>query len=280
MKKLKVYHGKITEMLVHFMLGNKVETDEVTGARTLSTNGVTITLSTEFNVTVYCHKLLMYIISLYTQDKSCNIVEFRLKDFLGVCGKNVNSKPSVDKSRLETKSALETLKHLMVSVDEGERKHHTHIDSMQLIDSKSKIRNGNVTVYITADFAEYLTHRPIGEYVSTLFTCDGRKKNEYALGYKMVIHNSMKCSQKYNTAHTLKVATILENTNLPDYEKVVEERQSWRRVIKDKMENSLANLIEIDVVIEWKYGIEGEIDSWLDFKQNKINFAIISEVTE
>lgn len=91
----------------------------------------------------------------------------------------------------------------------------------------------------------------------------------------------MKCNQNYNTAQTLKVSTLLENTNLPEYEKVVNKRQSWRRIIKNKLENSLAYLINIGVLSEWKYGIEGGIDSWLDFFKNKIHFSIISEeVTE
>ena len=279
MEFLKIYHGKITEALAMVDKSN-IKTDRITGKRRYVDDGITITLPASAEIKVITHKLLMYAIAAFTSLNGKNavnnqVVSFRLKDFLSECGVNVDKKPSVDKGRTVIKQEIDTLKNLRINICEGSGAYEVNKNNLKLFNNNSTIKNGNVNMVFTTDFAEYLIKRPIAIYLSSLLMCDGKKQNAYRVGYRIAIHSSNKNNQIKGTASTLRVATILKYVCLPTCYDLKKSRQSWRQKIKAKVDNAFDYLIQIQFLKKWTYGSEN-IEGYLDYESNKINFEVIT----
>lgn len=271
----KIYHGKITEALAMVDKSN-VKTDRITGKRQYVDDGITITLPASAEIKVITHKLLMYAIAAFTSLNGSDIVNnrvisFRLKDFLAKCGVNAAHKPSVDKGRTEINKSLSVLKGIKVTIREGQDRYLFNDADLKLIDAKSGVKNGMVYMYFTDAFAKYLITRPIAEYPSSLFRCDGKKHNAYRLGYKIALHTTNKNNQIKGTANTLKVMTVVKNVCLPNHMDLQKTRQSWAHKIKNKIDDILSYLIEIGCLKNWHYRTDTN-ETYNSYIQNYIEY--------
>lgn len=271
----KIHHGKITEALAMVDKSN-VKVDRITGVAEYVSDGVTINLPPKAAVKVITHKLLMFAIMKFTflngnKTISHQAITFTVKEFLKKCGINVDNKPSVDKGRAEIKKSLSVLKGIKVTIREGEDKYLFNDADLKLIDAKSGVKNGMVYMYFTDAFAKYLITRPIAEYPSSLFRCDGKKHNAYRLGYKIALHTTNKNNQIKGTANTLKVMTVVKNVCLPNHMDLQKTRQSWAHKIKNKIDDILSYLIEIGCLKNWHYRTDTN-ETYNSYIQNYIEY--------
>ena len=148
-------------------------------------------------------------------------VEFSLRDFGEICGKNVaESKNALDNFRKTVKKSLDVLYNISLSWTEpsaifiADKNKNSKRAKKNFVDirilQKKGIRNGIVLMQFTDDFSEYLLNAYIMKYPLSLFFTDGRNPNTYAIGRKLVLIHGMNKNQKRRRANIISVEKRLQ----------------------------------------------------------------------
>lgn len=114
--------------------------------------------------------------------------------------------------------------------------------------------DGVVFFYFPNPLAKALINSPTMSFGAALFALDRHNITAYQLAMKLSLHYYMNSNYTQGIYRTLSVDKLLEVcTSLPSYEHVEATGQSWRRLIKNKFEKSLDDLVKQGVLSEWRY---------------------------
>lgn len=277
---LPMLHGKATDAIAT-MAGEMVTENKLNNTGVIEAGEVKLVIE-KFNelsgtLGVSTHKLLSTAVAGFTslnhtgtskRTASFNGVTIPLKEYALRCGYDVEEHPTASpeeekKEALRAKRQLDNARRKInkdlaimygASLTWSERvrgKQGDYID-MRIIGAKG-VRNGNIQVYFSQHFAEYLIQLPLTQYPVALLGVDERNNNAYSMGLAMAEHYSMDNNHIKGTAQLLKVKTLLALTDLPSIEKVRALRVSWSGRIKEPFENSLDALTACGLLEDWRY---------------------------
>ena len=143
-------------------------------------------------------------------------------------------------------------------------------------------------VILNPGFADdLLTSNVFTNFPKSLYLIDARDKNTYALANALNDHFAKFSNQRTNkktnrkpTYDRLKVSTCL--SYLPEimtHEEALKKSRSWKKRIKDVLENCLEKLAKLGYLIEWHYGFSnGEILSNEDMNKYMNDYYKWSEL--
>ena len=143
-------------------------------------------------------------------------------------------------------------------------------------------------VILNPGFADdLLTSNVFTNFPKSLYLIDARDKNTYALANALNDHFAKFSNQRTNkktnrkpTYDRLKVNTCL--SYLPEimtHEEALKKSRSWKKRIKDVLENCLEKLAKLGYLIEWHYGFSnGEILSNEDMNKYMNDYYKWSEL--
>ena len=101
----------------------------------------------------------------------------------------------------------------------------------------------------------YLVQSYVMQHPTALLAVDNRNPNAYVLGFKIAQHNSMDNNAARGTNNTLSVESLLaaapEIQNIDDLK--AKGQRNWKDKIKRPLENSLNELINVNVLSKWEY---------------------------
>ena len=125
---------------------------------------------------------------------------------------------------------------------------------MRLI-SSHKIIKGLIRINFDVDAAAYLVQAYVMQHPMALLAVDNRNPNAYVLGYKIAQHNSMDNNAARGTNNTLSVESLLaaapEIQTIDDLK--AKGQRNWKDKIKRPLENSLNELVKVNVLSKWEY---------------------------
>lgn len=134
-----------------------------------------------------------------------------------------------------------------------------NFDEMRIL-GRVSLKGDVIYMEFTQTFAFYLSLLPLSQYSQGLLTIDGRNPNAYNMGNKMCEHYNIDNNKFKGTYNTLRVETLLNQTNLPEYETILSQRGSWEHKIKEPFEAALESLCDAGVLSSWAYaGKRGKV---------------------
>lgn len=171
----------------------------------------------------------------------------------------IRSKSAIDQARREINKDLDVLFSLTLSwIPVGKKKSKRNYLDMRLIQSK-EFKNGVYKIMLGNLFAEYLVNSYLNKYPLSLLKTNDKNSVVYQLGMKLVAHYNINSITKNSSGDKLKISSILESVgNLKNYESL-NDKKHWKRYIKNQIENSLQQLIELGIVSKWEYQKKGGI---------------------
>ena len=176
-------------------------------------------------------------------------VTIPLERFMELCGIPL-TKPSKDKTRRKVKEDLETLYHISLEWTETSGNKTKDFAKMRVCDKIALVR-GNILFSFSVDMARYLTNSYLMQYPIELLKVDERNPNNYHIGKKLLLHNSIDNNKRKGTANILSVKSLLEVCpDIPTYEQVLATDRALDRRIKVPFETALNSLSSF---IIWEY---------------------------
>lgn len=149
---------------------------------------------------------------------------------------------------------LRDIKNVTWTAEETKGRNRGDYDELSII-SRHKIINGYIRINFDVDAAAYLVQSYLMQHPTALLAVDNRNPNAYALGYKIAQHNSMDTNAARGTNNTLSVESLLaaapEIQTIDDLRK--KGQRNWKDKIKRPLENSLNELINVNVLKKWEY---------------------------
>ena len=175
-------------------------------------------------------------------------VSIPLEEYMKLCGTPL-TKPSKDKTRRRVQEDLEALFSVSIEWREKSGKNVKDYSKMRIVTSQG-IRNGNIFVRFSPEFAKYLTDAYIMQYPKALLKIDERNPSIYHLGRKLLLHHSIDNNQRKGTANIIGVHALLDVCpDLPSYDDVMRTGRQVDQRIKNPFENAL-NALNF---ITWEY---------------------------
>jgi hypothetical protein len=277
-----MYHGKPTTALAA-MSSRRAEINAITGTAKIESKGVKLSLHKFADLKgalgINTHKLFSVGAIGFTAlnspaDLKTKRMEYRitipLEEYCLQCGYDIVERPmgTAEEQAREKKRAANALKdakkrirrdleilsscRLTWEETNARFKNKGDFDNVAIIGSHG-IRQGYIYMVFDPFFSEYLVQLPITQYPLSLLGVDARNPTAYNIGLKMAIHYSIDNNQKIGTCDRLKVISLLEATDLPTYETVLEQRASWEYRLKEPLENALDHLTQINFLKDWRY---------------------------
>jgi len=277
-----MYHGKPTTALAA-MSSRRAEINAITGTAKIESKGVKLSLHKFADLKgalgINTHKLFSVGAIGFTAlnspaDLKTKRMEYRitipLEEYCLQCGYDIVERPmgTAEEQAREKKRAANALKdakkrirrdleilsscRLTWEETNARFKNKGDFDNVAIIGSHG-IRQGYIYMVFDPFFSEYLVQLPITQYPLSLLGVDARNPTAYNIGFKMAIHYSIDNNQKIGTCDRLKVISLLEATDLPTYETVLEQRASWEYRLKEPLENALDHLTQINFLKDWRY---------------------------
>lgn len=121
--------------------------------------------------------------------------------------------------------------------------------------SSHRIIKGLIRINFDVDAAAYLVQSYVMQHPTALLAVDNRNPNAYVLGFKIAQHNSMDANAARGTNNTLSVESLLaaapEIQSIDDLK--AKGQRNWKDKIKRPLENSLNELINVNVLSKWEY---------------------------
>ena len=198
------------------------------------------------------HKLFIVCVAEFTKlnnkgAKTNYTVKFPLKDYAALLGYDVLERPTEnqEEAEKEKKRAAEVLKKARKAINqdlnllyncsyswkEKIKGREEDYKDIRIIGAKG-IEKGYIEAEITPSFANYiLKHMAMTKYPQALLGIDGKHNNAYYLGLKIAEHWHIDKNQEKGTNDILSVKVLLGCLDLPNIEKIREQRASWQQRI-------------------------------------------------
>ena len=187
-------------------------------------------------------------------------VHFSLTEYAEMRGCDLTNKEQMKEFRKNVIKDLKALRRCRpLQWEERVNGRVQNFDEMAIL-GRAYLKGDVIYMEFTQSFGLYLSMLPLTQYSRGLFLIDGRSPNAYLMGWKMCKHYNMDNNRFKGTYNTLRVRTLLKETTLPTYEKILSQRGSWESKIKEPFENALDTLCRIGVLSSWAYaGTRGRV---------------------
>lgn len=282
-KTLYARHEKATDALA--AISERTRTvDKVADTAKYKLAGVTVVVTDYSEISaavgVNTHKLLLFGITRFTSHYNKPQggkyeISFSIEEYMRIIGVNMpQDGQQKQRKRNEMQKRLQKELLLLQAI------RFTHIagedfESVSPV-CRTAAKSGNITIEFSRPFAEYLLKKPKTIIPPQFFQISARNRTAYAIGLKCSEHYYINRRRTTQAANKLKVKTLLQNSPLPDYQKVLEGRQGWTRVIRQPLESALNELLAIGFLKEWHYEkLNG--NSYQDFSNSFIYFELAAE---
>ena len=176
-------------------------------------------------------------------------INFTLDGYIEAMGRS-DSKASKDKIRIEIKEDLKLMEQLSL---EWKTKGVRGYARMRLI-SGHAMKNGQVSVNLTDEFAQYINTQQLMYYPTSLLKISTRRPLNYYLGRKLATHYAIRNNQNRGTHNIIRVQTLLDGVagSIPSYEEVMSTNRNVTDRIVKPFEKAL-NELQVDGIITWQY---------------------------
>ena len=149
---------------------------------------------------------------------------------------------------------LRDIKSVTWTAEETRGRNKGDYAEMSII-SSHRIINGLIRINFDVDAAAYLVQSYVMQHPTGLLAVDNRNPNAYVLGFKIAQHNSIDNNAARGTNNTLSVESLLaaapEIQTIDDLK--ARGQRNWKDKIKRPLENSLNELIKVNVLSKWEY---------------------------
>lgn len=266
---LTVPHGRMTDALAK-MGGTKPEKDNRANTALYSADSLTAVVK-QFDeirrgLTINAHKLLTVSMGEFSKvnefeivtDKSALLknlrlgVHFSFTDYAEARGYDLTNKEQAKDARKSVRKDLNLLMNSRLKWEETINGKVQNFDEMAIF-GRVYLKGDIIYMEFTHSFGVYLSMLPLTQYSKGLLLIDGRNPNAYTIGLKMCEHYNMDNNKFKGNYNTLRVETLLKETNLPTYEKILSQRGSWENKIKEPFEQALESLCDVGVLSSWAY---------------------------
>ncbi len=203
-----------------------------------------------YRLGVSTHKLFTKAISELKTGSTC--VRFPIKDYCNLVGYPTRTKGQTTNAYNHIRMDLKKLHNITISwTNPADSKEFKDISMV----CEVGIQSGYIELEFSPSFAKWLLEQPIVTVCEPLMKIDGRNKNAYSIGYKILTHRSI--NSRRTNKNRLKVETLLKVTNLPSYKQVLADGGSWQHRIKRPFEKALNVLKKAGVINGWAYKQDG-----------------------
>jgi len=165
-------------------------------------------------------------------------VQISLKEYMQLLKKPL-TKSTTDSVRKRVKEDLEILYFVSIEWRERQKGKTRDYQKMRIVTSQG-IKQGNITIGFSPEFAHYLLNAYVMQYPYALLGLDERNANSYSLGRRLLLHRSMDNNTRKKTANIISIKSLLQACpDIPSYEEVMRNDRhiDWR--IKTPFENAL-----------------------------------------
>lgn len=183
-------------------------------------------------------------------DKDVNTkLYFSIKEFGEFLGKkNLDTSSTKKEVRSIVNDSLALLNDFSISTKEGREGKIVEFNEMKFIDS-FHCKNSVYEVIVNEKFTRYLLSSYVIKAPTKLFTLDMRNRNAYAVGKKLVYHQSNNSNLRRKRSEIIGVETLLKNCpDLPSIEEVRQNNGGWNSRIADKLEAVLDKLVDFGIL--------------------------------
>lgn len=160
----------------------------------------------------------------------------------------------INEFKKDVRRDLRDISSALWTAEETRGRNKGDYNEMRLISSHS-ISKGLIRINFDIDAAAYLVHAYVMQHPMALLAVDNRNPNAYVLGYKIAQHNSMDNNAARGTNNTLSVESLLaaapEIQTIDDLK--AKGQRNWKDKIKRPLENSLNELVKVNVLSKWEY---------------------------
>ena len=258
---LVIPHGKALNALAK-MSAIKPSVDRV-GNATFEAEDIKIVIEQfsqiKRSLNINAHKLLTVGISEFAKANSFKSnqalklgIIFSFTEHAADRGCDIDDPKQMKDFRKKLQKDLKILKGQSLYWEEKINGHLINFDNLSIF-GRVKLDGDCIYMEFTQSFAEYLSMLPLNQYCRNLMLIDGRNPNPYNIGIKMWEHYNLDNNIKKGNNNRLRVKSLLRASNLPSYEKILSQRGSWERKIKDPFEDALDDLVEYGVIKPWDY---------------------------
>lgn len=275
---MAVQNGKIINALAK-MGGKKPEKDAFANTAIYSADGVQLFME-EFDkvkrgLSINAHKLLILAMNEFNKINNFEVtpdkgklslnnlrlgVHFSFTYYAELRGYDLSNKEQIKELRKSVNRDLTILKKsASLRWEENIKGKNVNFDDMSFF-GRVYLKGDVIYMELTQSFGLYLKMLTLTQYSPGLMLIDGRSPNAYAIGVKMCEHYNMDNNVFKGTYNILRVETLLKETNLPTYEKILSQRGSWEAKIKEPFETALDTLTQVGVLSSWAYaGKRGKV---------------------
>lgn len=289
-------HNKGTDFIA-YATGKKTEKKGILGSEVIENENFRIEFSKATKeLSIKANKLLLMAIAKFSvsndlsqsRSKNANVkintleVNIPIKEYAGLMG--IQDMSNARKTALKGIDTLTDIKLKCIDFDKGK---------IQMIIQSGGVENNVIKIEFANKFADYLIRSPLTQIPKVLFKVDGRNPNAFKIGYAMFMHYFNDNNIFAGTNNRLSVKKLLEKTDLPSYDEVLEMNRSWRERIQDPFDRALEYLYSIGFfeeeapgsnVIAYRYVMRGgsplEDDelsfSYKDWTDSLIEFTLAS----
>lgn len=320
---LPIVHGKATDALA-LMNTRNAEIDSIAHKATINKNGVKLELdlsqlnNPQAKLGVNTDKLLKTAISRFTAQNSFTEqagldmdpqqlnrgVTIPLKEYAQLLGYDVEEHPTstpeeaarekkrakaqLDNARKAVHKDLDILRNITLTWTEEIKGKSTKFIDILLLSGKG-IPHGQITIIFNEDMARYLAAAGfISYFPAALYRIRADQPNAYYIGLKLTEHYYIDTNQLRGTHDRLSITKVLEATDLPTYQEVMDTDRHWERRIKEPLEHSLDILKHAGHLESWEYthakGIPltdeeaGNITSYAAFSKLYVHYKLKNPV--
>ena len=282
---ITVPHGKLTDSLAK--MGGESADRDLLGTAHYSTGDMQAVVERfdelRRGLTINAHKLLTVATGEFAKinnyDKDIQKehplrlgVHFSFTDYAEGRGIDLTNKGQVKELRKSVSKDLTLLRRTaFLRWEEKVQGRPYNFDEMGLF-GRTYLKDDIIYMEFTQSFGAYLSLLPLTQYPKALLLVDGRNPNAYNMGLKMCEHFNLDNNRYKGTHNTLRVSTLLKETTLPSYDKIMEQRTSWESKIKEPFEKALDSLYEVGVIASWNYAKTGGIELTDEEAYNITNF--------
>ena len=273
-KPLYAKHGKEIDALAVINQTTK-KLDILTDTATFKQAGIEISIThyaeVKGNVGINIHKLLKFATSKF--DGKSPEVNFPLGEYMAITGNEI---PTEREQRRRKKNEMQKRIRKELYTLQSVQVRNVNENGFESISPvcRTAAKNGNITIEFSRPFAEYLQKKRTTKMHSQLLKISGRSPTAYAIGFKCTDHFYMNLKRQTQAANRLKVKNILKSTPLPDYEKVLADRRSWKDRIKQPFEKAMNELVSAGVLLSWQYETPICGSSYHTFADTMIRFEV------
>lgn len=257
-----LYYGSMTSNVIKYN-SRKLEIDKFNDTATsLQSDGMIKVINySELNgdINVRAKKLLdLAVLKLshslyYSGGDTTDTVDISVEEYADLFGMDISTERRRERVMDNMHIDLKNLKHVEWTSVKGQKRDKNYLDTA--IISGHTCTKGKFNIYFAQLAVKYLAnHYVMFSFPTNLFKVSNKHPNTYLIGRKIVQHNNIDNNIVKGTDSTLSLTSLIEASELPTFPELREKGQrNWKRLIKDKFEKSMQELIENAVLTSWKY---------------------------